>query len=197
MKVILIGFAVAVAGLAACNSNTENKTTNTHEVNDHSMQDSGMNSHSIEGNHASVNNIDNVTAAYMDLKNALVNDDAQKAASTGKAITEAIRQIDENALSAAEKKIYAEVKTGIIEHGEHIAENAGKITHQREHFEMLSKDVYDMVKVFGTKKTMYYAHCPMFNNNKGGSWLSEEKAVKNPYMGQEMVTCGTVKEEIK
>jgi hypothetical protein len=193
MKMTLIGLAVAISSLAACNSNTEDKTEK-HETSDRSITDSGVN---VDGSQLATGDISNVTAAYMGIKNALVNDNAGEAAAAGKTIAEAIRQLDENALTADQKKIVAEVKTVIIEHGEHIAENAGAIAHQREHFEMLSKDMYDMVKVFGTSKTMYYAHCPMFNNNKGGSWLSNEKDIKNPYMGQEMVTCGTVKEELK
>ena len=33
---------------------------------------------------------------------------------------------------------------------EHIGENPDKLEHQREHFVMLSKDIYDLVKTFGS-----------------------------------------------
>ncbi|MBA4167053.1 MAG: DUF3347 domain-containing protein, partial [Chitinophagaceae bacterium] len=83
------------------------------------------------------------------------------------------------------------------ENAEHISENAGKLGHQREHFEMLSKDVYDLVKAFGAGQTLYQDFCPMYNDEKGASWLSETKEIQNPYMGQKMTTCGSVKEELK
>jgi hypothetical protein len=32
---------------------------------------------------------------------------------------------------------------------------------------------------------------------KGAMWVSEVAAIKNPYMGSKMATCGEVKEKIK
>ena len=57
--------------------------------------------------------------------------------------------------------------------------------------------MYDMVKVFKPTQTLYVDHCPMYNDNKGATWLSEVKQIKNPYLGKKMPTCGSVKEEIK
>ena len=94
-------------------------------------------------------------------------------------------------------KLYADVEEDAKEHAEHIGSNAGNIKHQREHFDMLSKDMYDLVKSFGTGQTLYHAFCPMYNDNKGAYWISETKEIKNPYFGKEMPTCGEVKEEIK
>jgi len=36
----------------------------------------------------------------------------------------------------------------------------------------------------------------MYNNGKGANWLSKEEAVKNPYYGSQMLTCGSVQETI-
>jgi len=33
-------------------------------------------------------------------------------------------------------------------------------------------------------------------NDKGGYWLSNEKAIKNPYYGESMMACGEIKETI-
>ena len=100
-------------------------------------------------------------------------------------------------LSASRKKIFIEIADDATEHSEHIGNNAGKLEHQREHFEMLSKDMYDLVKAFGGGQSLYKDFCPMYNNNKGAFWLSETKEIKNPYLGKAMPTCGTMKEEIK
>jgi hypothetical protein len=108
-----------------------------------------------------------------------------------------MQQVDENALNADQKKVYADVKDDIKEHAEHISTNGNKIAHQREHFDMLSKDMYDLVKVVKPSQTLYHDRCPMYNDGKGATWLSEVKEIKNPYLGKKMPDCGTVQEEIK
>jgi hypothetical protein len=37
----------------------------------------------------------------------------------------------------------------------------------------------------------------MANDGKGADWLSKENAVKNPYYGSMMLTCGKTVETIK
>ena len=84
-----------------------------------------------------------------------------------------------------------------MEHAEHIGANGGNIAHQREHFELFSKDIYDLIKVFGGGQILYRDFDPMFNNGKGAFWISETNEIKNPYIGKAMLTRGTIKEEIK
>jgi hypothetical protein len=80
---------------------------------------------------------------------------------------------------------------------EHIGANPDKLGHQREHFAILSKDMYDLVKAFGGGQVLYKVLDTMYNNGKGAFWLSETKEIKNPYMGKAMSSMGTIKEEIK
>jgi len=54
-----------------------------------------------------------------------------------------------------------------------------------------------MVKAFGSGMTLYHDHCPMYDNNKGAMWLSETREIRNPYFGDKMMTCGSVKEMFK
>jgi hypothetical protein len=100
-------------------------------------------------------------------------------------------------LSAEQKKIYEDIENDAKEHAEHIGKSVGNIKHQREHFDILSKNMYDLVKTFGAGQKLYYDHCPMYNNNKGADWISETKEISNPYLGKKMSSCGTVKEELK
>jgi len=46
------------------------------------------------------------------------------------------------------------------------------------------------------KGMLYLEYCPMANNNTGAYWLSNEKEIKNPYFGDKMLKCGSVKEMI-
>ncbi len=133
----------------------------------------------------------------MQIKNGLANDNGKDAASGGKAFVDAIAKVDKTKFTADQNKTYTDIADDAKEMAEHIGENADKLEHQREHFDMLSNDVYDMVKTFGAGQPLYKDYCPMYNNKKGAYWLSETKEIKNPYLGKKMPTCGSVKEELK
>lgn len=134
---------------------------------------------------------------YLQLKNALAADKSDDAATAAKALASGFGKFDQTSLTPAQKKSFIDIEGDAREMAEHIGESAGKLPHQREHFEMLSQDMTDLVKLFGAGQALYVDHCPMYNNNKGANWLSETKAIKNPYLGTKMPTCGTVKEEIE
>ena len=138
-----------------------------------------------------------IVSAYLQLKDAFTNDNTNDAATAGKALEAAFKSFDKSALTAEQKKTYEDIESDASEHAEHIGANAGKIEHQREHFDLLSKDMYDLVKALGAGQTLYKDFCPMYNENKGAIWLSESKDIKNPYFGKAMSSCGTVKEELK
>ena len=57
--------------------------------------------------------------------------------------------------------------------------------------------MYALIKVSKISEPVYYNNCPMFNDGKGANWLSKESAVKNPYYGSQMMTCGKTVETIK
>lgn len=134
---------------------------------------------------------------YLDLKNALVADNSEKAATAGKKLLDAFAQFDSASIDEAQKNEVSEIIDDAREHAEHISENSGKIEHQREHFEILTKDVEDLINITGTDRKLYQTFCPMYNDNKGAIWLSETKEIKNPYYGSKMMTCGKVQKEIQ
>jgi hypothetical protein len=69
---------------------------------------------------------------------------------------------------------------------------------QRKEFTYLSSDVIALFNHATIKKgTIYVEHCPMANKGDGGSWLSSEKKIQNPYYGEEMMECGSVTDEFK
>ena len=44
---------------------------------------------------------------------------------------------------------------------------------------------------------VYVQYCPMAFNDKGASWISSSKEIRNPYFGDKMMNCGEVKETIQ
>ena len=119
---------------------------------------------------------------YIHLKDALVASDKSEA-------SKAAVELQKSLASATAKSL---------------AEQAGKIStassidDQRKLFSTLSNDMAAFVK--GGKLSagaVYMDYCPMANNNQGAYWLSNEKQIKNPYFGDMMLTCGSVKETIQ
>lgn len=134
-----------------------------------------------------------ILSDYFSLKDALVGDDAKKAAQSGTKLVAALKAFDLSKYSKEDKKELADIIEAATEHAEHIAKSA--IDHQREHFKMLSKDITDMVAITGTKNTLYEQFCPMYD--KGSAWLSTSKEVRNPYYGSGMLKCGKVQKTIQ
>jgi hypothetical protein len=141
--------------------------------------------------------IKGIVDAYLGVKNALVKDNTQDAATAGASVVTAVEKVDMKPMNDAQMKVWHEVMDDIKEHGQHISDNSGKIAHQREHLEMLSKDVETLAKTFGGGQKLYKEYCPMAFDNKGAAWLSESEEIRNPYFGSEMLECGEVKEELK
>ena len=67
---------------------------------------------------------------------------------------------------------------------------------QRVAFASLSNAFYELLKVSKVDGPIYYQHCPMFNEGKGAHWLSKENAVKNPFFGAQMISCGSTVETL-
>jgi len=111
-------------------------------------------------------------------------------------MVKAFNNFDKASLTPEQAKVYNDIEEDAKEHAEHIGANAGNIEHQREHFETLREEMYELVKSVGAGQKLYYTHCPMYNNNKGADWLSQTKEIQNPCLGQAMSTCGTVKDEL-
>lgn len=64
---------------------------------------------------------------------------------------------------------------------------------QRQAFSFLSDELIKEIDKTGIKDgVVYKAHCPMAFDDDGAYWLTNEEKVRNPYFGDEMLTCGTV-----
>lgn len=208
MKNIIIASAVVTATLlAACNNNK-----GEHDHGDHATDAAAehvapapVEEAELKTTAVTFTNVDAAVATvmkeivdhYLHLKNALTDDNAGEAATAGKAMVTAIGKLDKSLLTAEQKKAFDENQDDLKENAEHIGENANNIKHQREHFAVMSEEVYALAKAFGGGRPLYHDHCPMYNDNKGGMWLSEAKEVKNPYFGASMLTCGKVQEVIQ
>ena len=125
-----------------------------------------------------------VVNSYLQLKEALVATDAEKAKQAAQTLAEKARMLKAETLKAS-----------IISAANLIADS-DDIEIQRAQLDDLSVSIYDLAKSFEIDMTLYFQHCPMANEGAGGYWLSASKEIQNPYYGSKMMKCGSVKEEL-
>jgi hypothetical protein len=140
--------------------------------------------------------INKVLNAYILLKDALVKSDGTNSSSASKTLLTAIQEVNMSELNTETHTQWMKVVNDLKDNAENISETK-EITRQRDYFMSLSKNLYAVLKVSKSETTIYYQFCPMANKGKGANWLSLENKVKNPYYGNQMLTCGKVVETIQ
>ncbi|WP_417885118.1 efflux RND transporter periplasmic adaptor subunit [Zunongwangia sp.] len=122
---------------------------------------------------------------YLNLKDALVTSDAASAKLAAQKALAEINNIDRAALN----KILSSYFKAIQDKFESISASED-ITAQREDFIALSQNMIALILNFDEIEQVYIQRCPMANDNKGATWISKNKEIKNPYFGQQMLGCG-------
>ncbi|QHS63050.1 DUF3347 domain-containing protein [Chitinophaga agri] len=130
---------------------------------------------------------------YFDVKNALVNSDAATANTRAAEFVKAVSTIDMPSLSAEERAAFMPLQDKLISDANAIA-GTTDVKVQREKFKSLSDHIFTLAKAVKLSDApVYQQYCPM----QKSYWLSNEAAVKNPYYGKQMLTCGKVTETLK
>jgi hypothetical protein len=130
--------------------------------------------------------------AYFVVKDALIKSDSKLTSAKAKDLLTAITAVKMDKLKSDEHNVWMKVVKKLTADAKSIAATTD-LKKQRETFKSLSKNTYDLIKVSKSTEVVYKQYCPMAD----ADWLSKEKAVKNPYYGSSMLTCGNVVETIK
>ncbi|WP_194850587.1 efflux RND transporter periplasmic adaptor subunit [Nonlabens antarcticus] len=137
-------------------------------------------------------NFKKVLKPYLQMKDAFVSSDAGKVSAFAKATSTSLKSVSIGSLGKMEQ---AHIKKS-IEMLDAIATN-DILENQRAHYVILNENMVPIAMNIGSiDPTLYVQKCPMANNNKGAVWLSTEQDIRNPYYGEQMMTCGSVIEEI-
>ena len=204
LKVTTTILAMAFLGFTSCNENK--KEASNHDLHSEMLDDeTSLNSEShMEINYNEIStpndegssNVQNtqmgqVLSDYMTLKDALVATNKDDAAKAGKNLESTLNGFNVSSYSTEQQKELIDIISDAKEHAEHISKS--EIDHQREHFKALSNNIIDMVGITGTETKLFQQFCPMYD--KGSSWLSMSKDIKNPYYGSKMLACGRIEKE--
>lgn len=129
------------------------------------------------------------------LNEALIASDVKKAQQTALELKKVLSQVDRSLLkdkAHTDWMNYQQAMNSILD--KIVSEEKLKV--QRKYFAQFSETLYKSVKAFGIDEKAYYQYCPMALDGQGAYWLSESKQIKNPYLGDNMLTCGSTKETL-
>lgn len=124
-----------------------------------------------------------ILASYMKVKDALVESDAVKAADEADTLASLLadyKGCENTAIMAQEMA------------------NSHDLAAQRAVFKSVSNELIGIYEhAPKASGTLYLQHCPMYDESKGGDWLSMSSDIRNPYYGDDMLTCGKVVRKIE
>ena len=112
---------------------------------------------------------------YLEIKDALISDDSKAAQSAAKKMNKMDNDIATLANAIA---------------------SSNDLMEQRKNFSKMSAALYEKAKNKNLENTLYWNYCPMAIGGDGANWLSMNEKIRNPYMGQKMPGCGSVKETL-
>lgn len=141
--------------------------------------------------------LNSVYNAYINLKDALVKEDSISTSANATTLLNKLNKVDMKLLSDNKAHNHWMSLEGEIKSSATSISETSDIKSQRDHFKHLSSHLINAVQLFGINEKVYVEFCPMADNNNGAYWLSKEEKVINPYFGEEMLTCGEVKQVIE
>ncbi|MBI0398055.1 DUF3347 domain-containing protein [Cyclobacterium marinum] len=169
---MLIAAIALSAFMTACGGN------NRDDMMENMSEEDGMGDMMNEGDgNAMQSAMSPIMTSYLEIKDALVSDNQEKASNAAKSMMEMSEMED----------MQSSLK-GIAD--------SQDLKEQRKFFSELSGQMYNMAQSGDMSETMYWNHCPMAMGGDGANWLSMSEKISNPYMGQKMPGCGSVQETL-
>ena len=197
MKKLAIILAMSIAAVA-CNNQTETHDTaheddgSTHMMEDHTSAEVGMDPDFTIDDPNEKEAVRKLYQQYLVLKDGLVAGDNQK---TDKAADEMMSSISEQVFTQMEGGAHdtvAELGRDIVRINEH-----SDIDQQRNYLNSLSLSLFNLLQAADIEaEPVYLQYCPMAFDDQGAYWLSNVSEIRNPYFGDKMLKCGSVKKSL-
>lgn len=130
---------------------------------------------------------------YLKLKDAFVNSNSEEATSIATAAAKKLEAISITDLGKMEKS-----HISVIAQRLKAISNVKSLERKREDFVVLNENMVPVVmNIDNLNRNIFVQKCPMANKNKGAFWVSAERKIRNPYYGEQMLTCGSVIDSVK
>ncbi len=138
--------------------------------------------------------INNVTKAYLDVKNALITNNVPNIQNKAMDLVRALNSVPDMNMTSDQHRLWFDYLNKLVFDSRHMNESSD-INHQREHFSSLSENMFTVLKKFNVNTmTLYYQYSPQDRYY----WISETQAIKNPYNGVgNLLTKGEQRETLR
>ena len=117
---------------------------------------------------------------YLEIKMALTNADADQ-----------VQDVSQSMVAS-----FSEERGELKAIAQQLSET-GELEKQRELFAAFTEKAGSMFEDALSGGTIYKKFCPMAFDNKGAYWYADIEEINNPYFGDKMPNCGSVKKTIK
>ena len=173
--------------VSACGGKAENKADDhnhadsiQHESAEKKMEPADLTTASVK---LKDDRLNAVYLQYVHLTNSLIEADVDAAKIAANAIEAGATGVTGGkALASAAARISA----------------ASTVQTQRKAYGSLSGDMMRLVKESGLAEgQVHVQYCPMAFDNEGATWMSSTREIRNPYMGESMLSCGETRESIQ
>jgi hypothetical protein len=129
---------------------------------------------------------------YLVIKDALVKSDAPGARAAAGSFNERLFKTGPGEIPAKNKNTYKSLQASLSAQATAISKETD-LAKQRVIFEKLSTNMVSLIKLYPLHgDSLFIDYCPM----KNAVWISKNKTIENPYYGNAMLNCGSVKETL-
>jgi hypothetical protein len=129
---------------------------------------------------------------YLVIKDALVKGDAPMAYAAAGRFNERLLKGDANEIPANNRKAYKSLQASLSTQATSLSKETD-LAKQRIIFANLSANMVSLIKLYPVQgEALFIDYCPM----KNAVWISKSKQIENPYYGNAMLNCGSVKETL-
>ncbi|MDZ7720061.1 MAG: DUF3347 domain-containing protein [Balneolaceae bacterium] len=142
-----------------------------------------------DSTHQHTEHLDAMVSSYLEIKNALVNDDFEQAQSALQAFADEVinsKEMNHHPEHSEMHKTHHNKMTSAI----NSALESENISQLRNSFDDISDHLTTALKNQGYKEELYVQYCPMADNGNGAKWISKNEKIENPYYGAKMHSCG-------
>jgi membrane fusion protein, copper/silver efflux system len=141
--------------------------------------------------------LENTMKFYLSIKDDLVKSNAVLTKSNSTKMMSTLKTVDMKLVSGQAHNYWME-RSKELSVALEIMQGTENLDQQREAFDEVSNSMIKTAKAFGLYEAKYRVqYCPMANNDTGAYWISKKSEIRNPYFGDKMLKCGSVKDTIQ
>jgi hypothetical protein len=129
---------------------------------------------------------------YLVIKDALVKSDAPGTRAAAGSFNERLFKTGPGEIPAKNKNTYKSLQASLSAQATAISKETD-LAKQRIIFANLSANMVSLIKLYPVQgEALFIDYCPM----KNAVWISKSKTIENPYYGNVMLNCGSIKESL-